>query len=145
CSIAFWASLTARPAPQIPRPQHPATLSITASAPPMTHCITGDRPAGRRPDPPPPRAPRTGSAQIGQLSMYGPIGLDPQLGHVLATAHLGGGRQIIPLNFRQDNRPTRCVRSQFFAGGGICVPGSSTILVGTRSHSRDMNSLRYGL
>jgi len=38
----------------------------------------------------PPLPPRTDSAQIGQLSVNGPIGLYPQLGHDLATVSLGG-------------------------------------------------------
>ena len=40
--------------------------------------------------PPSLRTLRTGSAQTGQLSMNGPMGPYPQLGHVLATAKLRG-------------------------------------------------------
>src|SRR5947209_20397340 len=84
--MLIWASLTAVPRRHIPRPQHPATPSAATSTPPITH---RSRLPGRKPAPSL-RTLRTGSAQIGQLSVNGPIALYPQLGHVLAMGPLAG-------------------------------------------------------
>jgi hypothetical protein len=59
----------------MPSPQHPATLSTTASTAPSVHRSQGGIRAGHLEPAASLRTFRTGSAQIGQLSVNGPMGL----------------------------------------------------------------------
>ena len=98
CTIAFWGVLHQPAHAHMNSPQHPATLSTTATAPPMTHLSHGAGP-GRSP---PLRTLRTGWRGSGRLSMNGPIGPYPQLGHRLDMTNFGGGVASCPVKLTTD-------------------------------------------